>query len=287
MGALQSTVLLDGLVFPEGPRWHGGRLWFSDIHACKVMAVDLAGLSETIASVPQRPSGLGFLPDERLLAVSVLDGRLLRLDPEGAHTYADLNAPGGVLPNDMVVGEDGRAYVGDVAFEISAGPPRPGNVILVTPDGAARVVAEGLSYPNGMVIAPDGKTLIVAETIGRRLTAFDIAADGSLSGRRTFADLATGAIGGTHPDGICLDAEGAVWVASPPTSEFVRVREGGDVTHRIDVSGRWAVACVLGGEDRRTLFLCTARTTLADLGRGNSIGWIETARADVPGAGRP
>jgi sugar lactone lactonase YvrE len=280
-------VLLDGLVFPEGPRWHDGKLWFSDIHAYKVMAVDLEGRSEVVASVPQHPSGLGFLPDGHLLVVSVLDRLLLRLDPDGLHTHADLNVLDSVLPNDMVANEDGRAYIGDVAFEISAGPPRPGNVILVTADGNVRLAAEGLSYPNGMVITPDGKTLIVAETIGRRLTSFDIAPDGSLSGRRPFADLATGAIGGAHPDGICLDAEGAVWASSPPTSEFVRVREGGDITHRIPVPGKWAVACMLGGEDRRTLFLCTAETTLQGLGQGKSVGWIETVRVDVPGAGRP
>ena len=287
METLASNVLLDGLVFPEGPRWHDGKLWFSDIHAYKVMAVDLEGRSEVVASVPQHPSGLGFLPDGHLLVVSVLDRLLLRLDPDGLHTHADLNVLDSVLPNDMVVNEDGRAYIGDVAFEISAGPPRPGNVILVTADGNVRLAAEGLSYPNGMVITPDGKTLIVAETIGRRLTSFDIAPDGSLSGRRPFADLATGAIGGAHPDGICLDAEGAVWASSPPTSEFVRVREGGDITHRIPVPGKWAVACMLGGEDRRTLFLCTAETTLQGLGQGKSVGWIETVRVDVPGAGRP
>jgi sugar lactone lactonase YvrE len=138
-----------------------------------------------------------------------------------------------------------------------------------------------------LAIAPDGKTLIVAETVGRCLTAFDIAADGSLSGRRSFADLAAGTIGGAHPDGICVDAEGAVWASSPPTNEFVRVKDGGSVTHRIPVPGKWAVACMLGGEDRRTLFLCTAETTLQGLGQGKSIGWIETVRVEVPGAGRP
>jgi sugar lactone lactonase YvrE len=287
MNTLTSGVLVDGLVFPEGPRWHGGKLWFSDIHAHKVMAVDPGGRSEMIASVPQRPSGLGFLPDGQPLVVSVLDGLLLRLDSDGLHIHADLNALDSVQPNDMVVDEDGRAYIGDVAFDISAGPPRQGNVILVTPDGNVRVVAQGLNYPNGMVITPDGRTLMVAETIGRCLTAFDIAPDGSLSGRRLFADLGTGGIGGVHPDGICLDAEEAVWVSSPPTSEFVRVKEGGAITHRIPVAGKWAVACMLGGEDRRTLFLCTAKTTLQDLGQGKSVGWIETVRVEVPGAGLP
>ncbi len=287
METLTSSVLLDGLVFPESPRWHGGKLWFSDIHAHKVMAVDPEGRSEMSASVPQRPSGLGFLPDGQPLVVSVVDGLLLRIDSDGLHTHADLNVLDGVHPNDMVVAEDGSAYIGDVAFDISAGPPRPGNIVLVTSDGDVQVVAEDLSYPNGLVIAADGRTLIVAETVGRRLTAFDIAPNGTLSGRRTFADLAAGAIGGAHPDGICVDAEGAVWASSPPTSEFVRVKEGGEVTHRIGVPGKWAVACMLGGEDRRTLFLCTAETTLQDLGQGRSVGWMETVRVEVPGAGWP
>ncbi len=151
----------------------------------------------------------------------------------------------------------------------------------------AQAVAEGLNFPNGMVITPDEKTLIVAETMGRCLTAFDIAADGSLSGRRQFANLGVSAVGGVMPDGICLDAEGAVWVGSPLTSEFVRVKEGGAITHRIPVPGKWAVACMLGGEDRRTLFLCTAETTLQDLGQGKSVGWIETVRVEVAGAGLP
>jgi sugar lactone lactonase YvrE len=287
MDTLTPTVLLDGLVFPEGPRWHDGKLWFADIHAHKVMTVDTEGRSEVLATVPQRPSGLGFLPDGRLLVVSMEDALLLRLDSDGLHTQADLNALDGVLPNDMVVDSQGRAYIGDVAFDISTGPPRPGRVILATPDADPRVVAEILNYPNGMVISPDGKTLVVAETMGRRLTAFDIASDGSLSGQRLFADLGTGSLGGVMPDGICLDAEGAVWASSPATSEFVRVKDGGETTHRIPVPGKWAVACMLGGDDRRTLFLCTAETTLQRLGKGESIGWIETVRVPVEGAGLP
>lgn len=287
METLTPSVLLDGLVFPEGPRWHDGKLWFSDIHARRVMTADPEGRSEVVVSLPQSPSGLGFLRDGRLLVVSVGDGLLLRLDPDGLHTTADLKAVGSVIPNDMVVDSEGRAYVGDDAFDISAGPPKPGRIILATPDGAVRTVAEGLSYPNGMVITPDGRTLIVAETMGRCLTAFSIAEDGSLSEKRQFANLGVGGIGGVMPDGICLDAEGAVWVGSPATSEFVRVLEGGAVTHRIPVPGKWAVACMLGGDDRRTLFLCTAETTLQDLGQGKSIGWIETVRVGVPGAGLP
>jgi sugar lactone lactonase YvrE len=279
------SVLLDGLVFPECPRWRQGKLWLSDMREDKVLTVDAEGRSEVVASF-ERPAGLGFLPDGRVLIVSGVDPFLRRLDPGGLHTVADLTSLGSAVLNDMVVDRDGRAYIGDDAFNFGA-PARPGRLILVTPDGEARVVAENLAYPNGMVITPDGGRLIVAETIGRRLTAFHVAQDGSLIGRRLFADLAVGSIGGILPDGICLDAEGAVWVASPATSEFLRVREGGVIADRVSVPGRWAVACTLGGEDRRTLFLCTARTTPQDLAQGKSAGSIETIRVDVPGAGLP
>lgn len=287
MSTSTSSVLLDGLVFPECPRWHQGKLWFSDMRGDKVLTGDAKGRLELIASV-NRPAGLGFLPDGRLLMVSGADPLLRRLDPDGLRTVTDLSFLGSVVLNDMVVDKEGRAYIGDDAFDMAAGtPPRPGRLILVTPDGDARVVAEGLSFPNGMVITPDGKSLIVAETIGRRLTAFDIAEDGSLARQRLFADLGVIGASGILPDGICLDAEGAVWVASLATSEFVRVAEGGAISQRIPVPGRWAVACILGEEDRRTLFMCTARTTPAGLAQGKSAGSIETIRVDVPGAGLP
>jgi len=287
MPTLTTSVLLDGLVFPECPRWHHGRLWLSDMGAHKVLTVDAKGRSEVIASV-QRPAGLGFLADGRLLMVSEADPFLRRLDPDGLHTVADLGSLGSVVLNDMVVDKEGRAYIGDDVFDMAAGtPPSPGRIILVTPEGDARVVGEGLSFPNGMVITPDGRRLIVAETIGRCLTSFDVAPDGSLTGRRLFADLGVIGASGVLPDGICLDAEGAVWVASLATSEFVHVLEGGAITQRIPVPGKWAVACMLGDEDRRTLFLCTARTTPKDLAQGKSAGWIETIRVDVPGAGLP
>ena len=278
------SVLLDGLVFPECPRWHQDKLWFSDMGGRHVSTVDAEGRSEVKASFA-RPAGLGFLPDGRLLMVSEADPFLRRLDPDGLHIIADLSSLGSVVLNDMVVDRQGRAYIGDDAFDMATGmPPRPGRLILAIPDGSARVVAEGLGFPNGMVITPDDKTLIVAETMARHLTAFDVAADGSLTGRRLFADVGAA---GLMPDGICLDAEGAVWVASVATGEFVRVVEGGVVTQRIPVSGKWAVACMLGGQDRRTLYMCTARTTPTDMAQGKSVGWIETVRVDVAGAGLP
>ena len=283
MATLTPQVLLDGIVFPEGPRWHEGKLWFSDIFAGKVMTVDVEGRAAVIASVPERPSGLGWLPNDRLLIVSMRNQRLLRLDPDGLHTVADVSPLVKGDINDMVVDSQGRAYIGSMGYDVFAGEAQaPGNIVLVTPEGNARVVADQLEMPNGPVITPDHKTLIVAESFGHRLAAFDIAPDGALSGRRVFAELGEGV-----PDGICLDAEGAVWVSSPFTHEFVRVRQGGAIAERIPLSGKLAVACMLGGEDRRTLFLLTAETSLEDLGRGQSKGYIETVRVEVPGAGIP
>lgn len=281
MENLTSRVLLGGLVFPEGPRWHDGKLWFSDIFAAKVMTVDPAGRSQEIVSVPELPSGLGFLPDGRLLIVSMRNRLLLRLDSDGLHTVADLSPLVSGDLNDMVVDAQGRAYVGNLGFDLLGGAePRPANLVLVTPDGKARVVADDLQFPNGAVISPDGKTLIVAETFANRLTAFTVAPDGSLSQRRVFAEL-----GERTPDGICLDAGGAVWVSSFGTDEFVRITEEGTVTHRVPVSGKRAVACMLGGEGRRTLFLLTAETSFEELAQGKSIGYIETVQVETPGVG--
>ena len=284
MATLTPKVLLDGIVFPEGPRWHKGKLWFSDIHAHKVMTVDEQGHAEVVVTVPERPSGLGWLPDGRLLVVSMRNQQLLRLDPDGLHTVADVKSLVKGDINDMVVDAQGRAYIGSMGYDLFAGEaPAPGNVVMVTPDGKARVVADYLEFPNGPVITPDHKTFIVAETWGHRLAAFDIALDGSLAGRRVFAELGEG-----MPDGICLDAEGAVWVSSPLTHEFLRVKQGGAVAERVTLSdGKLAIACMLGGEDRRTLFLLIAETSLEDLMKGKSKGYIETVRVDVPGAGLP
>jgi sugar lactone lactonase YvrE len=282
--AFDTTVLLDGLVFPEGPRWHGGKLWFSDMHTRKVMTVDLTGDVETIVEVPGQPSGLGWLPDGRLLVVSMVDRRLLRLDPEGLAVVADLRELASYHCNDMVVDREGRAYVGNFGFDMFARPfePAPAEIVLVKPDGEARIVADEMIFPNGSVITPDGAELIVAETFGSRLTAFGIEPDGSLRDRRTWAHLP-----GMFPDGICLDAEGAIWVAEPGASrQVLRVREGGAVTHRVTATAV-PFACMLGGFDRRTLFVLTAETVNPEGARERTSGRIEILQVDVPGAGRP
>jgi sugar lactone lactonase YvrE len=279
---LETTVLVDGLAFAEGPRWHDGRLWFSDQHAYRVMTADLNGNTEVVVEVPGRPSGLGWLPDGRLLIVSMTDRRLLRLDPEGLTGVSDLSGLATYHCNDMVVDTRGRAYVGNFGFDLFGEHTFvPAEIVLVEPGGGARIVADNMAFPNGTVITPDGRTLIVAETWGQRLTAFDIESDGSLSNRRVWAEIAE-----STPDGICLDEENAIWFATPLSGEVLRCREGGEVTHRIRPK-REAYACMLGGPDRRTLFICTTETMNPDEARERMAGSIETVRVDVPGAGLP
>lgn len=274
-------MVVDGLAFPEGPRWHEGRLWFSDVPTGSVLAATLDGELETIVEVPATPSGLGWLPDGRLLVVSGGDRRLLRLEADGLVEHADLSAFAPKATNDMVVDAHGRAYVGNWGFDFLAGEPPTGTVlVMVEPDGTARVVAEDLLFPNGTVITPDGKTLVIAETFGARLTAFDVAPDGGLAGRRVFAQLQ-----GAVPDGISLDAEGAIWLASPTSNEVLRVRDGGEVVERVGFD-RGAYACMLGGEDRRTLFVCTS-TALGPEALEARTGRIEAFEVAVPGAGLP
>ena len=278
----RTAILLEGLTFPEGPRWHDGRLWFSDFYAHEVIAVDLDGRRETMAEVPGQPSGLGWTPDGRLLVVSMTDRRLLRQDPGGLVEVADLSGLAGYHCNDMVVDGDGGAYVGNFGYNSHDGDDfKLADLIRVEPDGTASVAAAGLAFPNGSVITPDGGTLIVGETRGHILSAWDRAADGSLSNRRVWADL-----DGGYPDGICLDAEGAVWVSDPRNKETIRVLEGGEVTERISTGDYGSFACMLGGGDRRTLFICTCLQSGPGTAELRS-GRIETVQVEVPGAGWP
>jgi sugar lactone lactonase YvrE len=252
------------------------------MHDDRVLTVDLAGHREMVVEVPGQPSGLGWLPDGRLLVVSMTDRRLLRLDSTGLSVVADLSGIATFHCNDMVVDAQGRAYVGNFGYDFESGsPPRSAVLALVLPDGSVHVAADDLAFPNGAVITPDGRTLIVAESFGARLTAFDVAPDGRLGLRRVWA-----ALQGAVPDGICLDAEGAIWVASPLSKEVLRVREGGDVAERIPTATQ-AIACMLGGADRRTLFVLTAQSFHRDECRAQRDARIEVVEVEVPGAGWP
>jgi sugar lactone lactonase YvrE len=279
----RSEILADGLKFPECPRWHDGALWFSDVHAHRIMRLHPDGTLESMVEDAHQPSGLGWTPDGDLVYVRMVERCIVRRDGAGNETvHVDMTALESVQTNDMTVDTRGNAYVGGFGFDINAGqPPKPAHVILARADGSMTAAASEMMFPNGMVITPDGRTLVVAETAARRLTTFDIADDGSLSNRRVWATLSI------FPDGICLDAEGAIWVASPVSGECIRVREGGDVTDAVKSHAKGVYACMLGGDDRRTLYLCTANTTGPELVQGISTGWIEAADADVPGAGLP
>jgi sugar lactone lactonase YvrE len=275
-------TLVDGLAFGEGPRWHNDRLWFSDMHSQCVMTAELSGKTEVICHVEGDPSGLGWLPDGRLLIVSMRDRRVLRLDQAGLMEHADLSQLASWYCNDMVVDAQGRAYVGNFGFDLhNNAKRRPAELVLVEPNGAARVVCDDVIFPNGSVITPDGSTLIVGETFGGGLTAFDIQPDGSLENKREWA-----AIKGAAADGICLDAEGAIWVASPVSAEVLRVHEGGDVSQRVKVETQ-AYACMLGGPDRKTLFVLTSGSSLPEECKAKRDAKIEITQVDVPGAGLP
>ncbi|WP_420640055.1 SMP-30/gluconolactonase/LRE family protein [Candidatus Poriferisocius sp.] len=285
-------TILEGLNFSEGPRWHDGALWFSDMHAHRVVRTDLHGNAETVAVVDwDDPSGLGWLPDGRLLVVAMSTQKLLRQEPDGSMVeHADLSplAIGDI--NDMIVRSDGTAYIGDMGFRIhNGGERRTAQTLMVSPDGVASVGAGGLEAPNGHILTPDESTLIVAESSAYRLTAFDVAADGSLSNRRTYAELVpeSDAVAVAPPDGICLDAQGAVWVADPVGRRVFRVLPGGEVTDSYDMAPKMPVACVLGGEDRRTLLICAADDWKREVVTASASGAIYATEAAVAGAGKP
>jgi sugar lactone lactonase YvrE len=277
-------TLMTGLVFGEQPRWHEDRLWFSDWGSQEVIAVDLEGNSEVILRGPSFPLCVDWLPDGRLLLTSARDGLLLRREPEGSlAVHADLTGLSDGPWNEMVVDGRGNVYVNGGGFDLMAGEEfAPGIVALVTPDGPARQVADGIAFPNGMLVTADNSTLIVAESYAGRLTAFDIAADGGLSKRRVWADLQDGV-----PDGICLDAEGAVWYGDVPNERCARVREGGEVLQSVELD-RGCFACALGGAERRTLFLmATEWNGPANMFDGPRTGQVLTVEAPAPGVGWP
>ena len=276
-------TLMTDIMFGESPRWHGVRLWFADWGAQELIAVDLEGKSEVIVRIPSFPFCIDWLPDWRLLIVSARDRLLLRREPDGSLvTHTDLSNLSDHPWNDIVVDGRGNAYIGNIGFDFPGGEFAPGILALVTPDGSARQVADDVAFPNGLVVTPDNSTLILAESYGNRLTAFDIAADGSLSNQRVWADLDGGV-----PDGICLDAEGAVWYGDVPNKRCVRVREGGEVLQTIDLD-RGCFACMLGGVDRRTLFMVAQEWGgMESTAEEARTGQVLTAPAPAPGAGWP
>ena len=274
-GADTLTTLTEGFCFGEGPRWFEGLLWFSDMLGEAVHTVNLRSDLTTLPLPGHHPSGLGFRPDGTLLIVSGEQRHLLRYDGYSVEPIADLSPLVPAALGDLVIDDAGRAYVGSQA--------REGGVIArVDPDGSAVVVADDLDFPNGMAITQDRATLIVAESTGRRLTAFTIATDGSLCDRRIFADGLDG-----PPDGICLDAEGGVWVSMTLAHAFERIVEGGLVTDRIDMGDRTAIACALGGPERRTLFLLSSTDAYPQRLIGTKLSRVDAMTVDVPGAGWP
>jgi sugar lactone lactonase YvrE len=276
----EADIVVQGLMFPECPRWHDGWLWFSDMHAKKVMRLAANGHVEPVLNVPGRPGGLGWLPDGRMLLVSMTDRRLLRVDEGRQVEVADLTALTGFHCNDMVVHhETGRAYIGNYGFDLDGGEQQASTTLVcVDPSGEAWVVIEGLHFPNGMVITPDGGTIVVAESFGQRLSAYAITDDGSLANPRVWADLRPNV-----PDGICLDAEGSIWVADPVNNGVMRTVEGVGSVQWIPTR-QPVYACELGGSDGRTLYLCTASTSDPRQTVEVRTGTIETVPVDVPGA---
>lgn len=283
----KTKVLIDDLGFPEGPRWRDGKLWFSDFRLRRVCTVDLSGHLEIVLTLDDQPSGLGWHPDGDLLVVSMIQKKLLKFDGESISTFADLSQLASHWCNDMVVDANGNAYIGNFGAPLQTPAAKLAEIILVRPNGKAEIVARDMVFPNGPVITPDGKTLIVGETYAARLSVFDIENDGTLSNRRVWAQfddlgvVSDRAVLRTRvlPDGICMDAEGAIWIASPnERSEVIRAREGGEIVDRITVD-TIPYACMLGGDDGKTLFVLTS-----DLSKKGNVGKIETLTVAVPSA---
>ena len=275
---MERRVLISNLEFPEGPRWRNGKLYFSDFIGRKVYTIDEKGNSETILELQDSPSGLGFLDDGRMLIVSMRKRQLLRLDLGGLKIHADLSKFTEFNCNDSVTDVHGRTYIGNWGIPSLESPAEPTCILLVTKEGEARIAAENLIFPNGCIVTPDCKTFIVAETFGGKLTAFDIEKSGDLTNRRIWAKFKD-----FTPDGICLDEEGAIWVANPTKAEVLRVMEGGKITSTIKVKDTNVFACALGGEDGRTLFLCTSQ----GLEGKRMSGRIEFVKVEVPGVEIP
>lgn len=272
-----------GLAWPESPRWRDGALWFSDVHNFRLMKVVPGRPATVVAPVPGRPAGMGFMPDGRLLLATALDKKLWWVSPEGETSLAiDLSPHVKGLLNDMVVDRTGRAWVGDTGFDLLKGEPEaPGALLTWAPDSPVEVAAADVQFPNGIAISPDHDTLYLAETFGRRISAFAMLQGGKLSGRRTHVTLEE------RPDGLCLDAEGALWVPLLWQQEFQRIDASGRITNRILLENERAISCVLGGADRRTLFLGVAQIDESDKSNVKRVGAIRQCTVTVPGTGIP
>jgi sugar lactone lactonase YvrE len=283
MKTYKAVTIASGFAYPEGPRWREGRFWFSDQHAGEVHCLSADGERLDSFAVEGSPSGLGWLPSGEMLIVSMDGHKVLRRANGSMKPHADLSAFHRAQSNEMVVTASGRAYVGNIGFDFDHGEaPRPTMLLAVEPDGSVRKVADELLCPNGTVVTPNGKTLIIAESLANRLSAFDIDGNGELSNRRVFAELP-----GHVPDGICLDAEGQVWAASPFTNSVIRVREGGGITAKVEIEGAGAFACVLGGPERRDLYVCCAAVHHRHETVKLMSGRIDVAQVDVIGVGWP
>lgn len=276
-------TLAGGFVYPEGPRWREGKLWFADQHDGIVYCLGADGTISDQFAVPGNPSGIGWLPCGELLVVSMENHQLLRRQGSDLQLLADLSEfhPGD--SNDMVVDKLGRAYIGNIGFDFNAGDDICAtNVVMVLPSGELSVAASDMICPNGTVITEDGKTLIIAESLANILTAFDIAEDGRLSNRRVYAEVE-----GHVPDGIALDAEGCVWAASPYTQSVIRIAEGGEIVDTVNIEGGSPYACALGGENRQTLYICVAPDHDPEVTLKVRGGRIDYTSVLVPGAGLP
>ncbi len=294
MHEIASQVIREGLSFGEGPRWHGGRLWYSDFYRHGVFSIDAHGHDERLEhTVANQPSGLGWLSNGDLLCVSATDHRVLRFSNGEETTFADISAHCGFWANDMVVSSHDFSYVGNFGFDLDtllrevgpegllSSPPPTTNVVVLDPGGNIIQVVPDMAFPNGSVITPDGSTLIVGETMAFRLSAFDIHSDGTLSNRRVWAQLDFVAT-----DGMCLDAEGQIWLANALTNRCLRVKEGGEITAEVTTT-QTAFACMLGGEERTTLYVMTAPTSDRFKIADQTLGRIEAANVSVAGAGLP
>lgn len=276
-----AQLLADDFAFLEGPRWYHGQLWVSDITDKKLYRIGVDGRRELVCHVPNRPSGIAFLPDGTPVVASMIDRKLMRVVNGELILHADLSTLATGDINDVVADSRGRIYVGNFGYDLFGGAEKqPADLIVVEPDGAARKVASGFDFPNGMVLKNGGRMLVVAETWSNRLTCFDRDEAGNLSGGRLYADM-----NGGQPDGICVDEAGGIWVPCFNTGDFVRVLDGGAVTHRISFPGKRAIACQLGGSDGQTLFCCTFDGPPEDLMTGKRLAAIYTVRVTIAGDG--